>query len=923
MPSNVQAASVTGAPVNSNASAEAVKLLDKLYAVSGNAIITGQHDYFESPDELSNKLKGTSGQYAALHGYELGAIGGQSESGVAAQRKNIVWSATNWHKAGGIVAMTFHQSLPGTKYEWGNVQKNITQAEFNKYVTPGTTEYNALIADLDKVAVSLKSLRDAGVPILWRPYHEMNGGWFWWGKKNNFAALWNIMYDRFVNVHQLNNLLWVWNPNAPNSNSDPYELTYPGADKVDVLAVDIYNNDFLNKYYDSLLSLAAGKPIGIGENGEMPSIAKLKLSQQKYAFMMNWGKMLYENNSTDTIKNFMNDSYTLGREEYKAWIAPAPTATPTVKPTATPTPAPTATPTPVPTPTAVAKPIATPVSAPALQEPAVNGLTGEYFKNMTLSGTPALVRNDAQLNFSWRQGAPDPVLPVDGFSIRWSGLIKPAYSETYQIFTNSDDGIRVWINGTSVIDSWMKQSGTERTGSITLQAGQLYDIKVEYYENAGDASARLMWQSPSQPKAVVPESALFVKNTAANQAAAATPVPTATPAPTPVPTPVPTATPAPTPVPTPVPTAAPVQAAKPGLAPDSVLQEPAVNGLSGEYFKNMTLSGTPVLVRNDDQLNFSWRQGAPDPVLPVDGFSIRWSGQIKPAYSETYQFFTNSDDGIRVWVNGTSIIDSWVKQSGTERTGSIALQAGQLYDIKVEYYENAGDASVRMMWQSPSQPKVVVPASALFVKNVSEGQTPAPTAAPTPTPTVAPTPTPTAAPTPTPTAAPTPTPTAAPTPTPTAAPTPTPTAAPADNGLHAEYFNNVQLSGTPALVRTDAVLDFNWRQGTPDEAIGIDFFSVRWSGQIKPLYSETYNIYTTSDDGIRVWIDGNLIIDSWVKQSGTERVGSISLQAGQLYDIKVEYYENQGDAKAKLMWESTSQIKTAVPASALFLPSAS
>lgn len=143
------------------------------------------------------------------------------------------------------------------------------------------------------------------------------------------------------------------------------------------------------------------------------------------------------------------------------------------------------------------------------------------------------------------------------------------------------------------------------------------------------------------------------------------------------------------------------------------------------------------------------------------------------------------------------------------------------------------------------------------------------------------------------------------------------------NGLVAEYFNNMTLSGAPAVVRTDAVLDFNWRQGTPDAAIGIDFFSVRWSGKLKPLYTETYQIYTTSDDGIRVRINGELVIDSWMKQSGTERTGSISLTAGQLYDIQVEYYENQGDARARLMWESPSQVKATVPASALFLPSAS
>nr|WP_233181967.1 PA14 domain-containing protein [Paenibacillus sonchi] len=783
-PSTAAAASSSSAPVNPNASPAAVKLLDDLNAISGKGIITGQHDYLENPDEFSNRLKWTSGKYAALHGYELGLISGQSESTGASQRRNVVNSAINWYKNGGIVVMTFHEQLPGTSYQWANVQKTLSQTEFNKYVTPGTAQYNSLIADLDKVAVSLKSLRDAGVPVLWRPYHEMNGNWFWWGKKNNFAELWNIMYDRFVNVHQLNNLLWVWNPNAPNASSDPYELTYPGADKVDVLAADIYNNDYMNKYHDSLLSLADGKPIAIGENGEMPSTAKLQLSQRQWVYMMNWGKMLYENNSTTTIKNFMNDSYTVTLDQYKAGLVetpaapaptvtptPAPTVTPTPAPTATPTPAPTATPTPAPTatptPAPTAKPIATPVLSPddgMVILPTVNGLQGEYFKNMTLSGTPVLVRNDAVVNFNWRQAAPVSSLGVDSFSIRWTGLIKPSYSETYTISTTSDDGIRVWIDGTAVIDSWTKQSGTERTGNITLKAGQLYDIKVEYYENAGDANIRLMWQSTSQTKATVPTSALYVKTSASTSQAllAAAPTPVATPAPTPA------ATPAPTPAATPVPTPVTTPAATPVATP------------------------------------------APTPVA-----------------------------------------------------------------------------------------------------------TPAPTPAATPVATPAPTPVATPAATPEPALAPMPEPASAP------APAAAPAAAPADNGLQGEYFSNMQLSGAPAVVRTDAVLDFNWRLGSPDAAIGTDFFSVRWSGKIKPLYSETYQIYTTSDDGVRVWVNGTLVIDSWMKQSGTERTGSISLQAGQLYDIKVEYYENQGDARARLMWESPSQVKETVPASALFLPSAS
>lgn len=273
-------------------------------------------------------LKGTSGQYAALHGYEMGAISGQSEATMAWQRQNVVNSAINWNKAGGIVAMTFHANLPGTSYDWDNVKKTLSQSEFDSYVTPGTKQYNNLIAELDKVAVSLKSLRDANVPVLWRPYHEMNGNWFWWGKKNNFSKLWNIMYDRFVNVHKLNNLLWVWSPNAPNVWSDPYALTYPGADKVDILAADIYENDYQQKYYDSLLSLAAGKPIAIGENGEMPNLEKLQQSQSKWTYMMSWGKMLYENNSADTIKTFMNSNYTLTRDKLNTGLAPTPSAAP-------------------------------------------------------------------------------------------------------------------------------------------------------------------------------------------------------------------------------------------------------------------------------------------------------------------------------------------------------------------------------------------------------------------------------------------------------------------------------------------------------------------------------------------------------------------------------------------------------------------
>jgi mannan endo-1,4-beta-mannosidase len=466
-PVNTPAASIQ--PVNPSASKEATALLSYLADLSGKGMISGQHDYLESPDEFNNKLKNASGQYAVLHGYELGAINNQSKETIARQRQAVVDSAIKWHKGGGIVAMTFHQNLPGTSPEWANVKMNLSQDKFDAYVTPGTPQYKALIAELDEVAGYLGELRDAGVPVLWRPYHEMNGNWFWWGQKDNFAQLWDIVYDRMVNTHKLNNLLWVWNPNAPNEWAKAYSNYYPGAAKVDVLAADIYNNDFKQSYYENLLKLADGKPIGIGESGELPDPVILSQTQSKWVYTMTWGKMLLENNNLQKIQSFMSNKYTVSRDDYKLALNAQ-----------------------INTLTAVSR----------------NGLKGQYFGNAELSGKPLLTRNDNRIDFNWHGDSPAPGIGKDSFSVRWTGKIKPVYSEKYTFTASSDDGIRVWIGGKLIIDSWKKQSGVSREGSITLTAATAYDIKVEYYENHGDASVRLMWQSPRQKQAVIPQNAL-------------------------------------------------------------------------------------------------------------------------------------------------------------------------------------------------------------------------------------------------------------------------------------------------------------------------------------------------------------------------------------------------------------------------------
>ncbi|MDR1938110.1 MAG: glycoside hydrolase family 26 protein, partial [Tannerellaceae bacterium] len=163
---------------------------------------------------------------------------------------------------------------------------------------------------VDEVAGYLKQLKNLKIPVLWRPYHEMNGEWFWWGNRkgeNGFAKLWVMMYDRYINYHHLDNLIWVWNANGPRNipgdTAFDYELFYPGNEYVDVLATDIYNNDWKQSHHDQLLTLGKGKLIALGEIGQLPSPETLSV-QNKYAWFMIWtGFTAPHINSRDAIHN--------------------------------------------------------------------------------------------------------------------------------------------------------------------------------------------------------------------------------------------------------------------------------------------------------------------------------------------------------------------------------------------------------------------------------------------------------------------------------------------------------------------------------------------------------------------------------------------------------------------------------------------
>ena len=136
-------------------------------------------------------------------------------------------------------------------------------------------------------------------------------------------------------------------------------------------------------------------------------------------------------------------------------------------------------------------------------------------------------------------------------------------------------------------------------------------------------------------------------------------------------------------------------------------------GLLGSYFDGIALAG-PARTRLDAQVAFDWGYGQALPGLDGETFSVRWTGQVLANANGTHTFTVNSDDGVRLWVNNKLLVDDWTDHSPAEHSGSVALTKGQLYDIRLEFYENSGTAVVQLFWRGPGFGRRVVPQANLY-----------------------------------------------------------------------------------------------------------------------------------------------------------------------------------------------------------------
>lgn len=165
--------------------------------------------------------------------------------------------------------------------------------------------------------------------------------------------------------------------------------------------------------------------------------------------------------------------------------------------------------------TSISTPAADSTIAPVYTKKAIwngNGLTGHYFNlayTQNFAGSPVLERIDTSINFNWGTGSPDPLVVADQFSVRWTGFVQPRTTGAWTFYVNSNDGVRLYVNNQLLIDRWAPQGTTEAQGSINLEAGLQYGIRLEYFDETGDAVAQLSWSGPNVAKQIIPRNAMF------------------------------------------------------------------------------------------------------------------------------------------------------------------------------------------------------------------------------------------------------------------------------------------------------------------------------------------------------------------------------------------------------------------------------
>lgn len=284
---------------NPNAASEAVELYDYLKDIWGKKCITGQMEsiWMGSPDYEMDFIIGNTGKLPAIRGLDF----------ISNDFEGVTERAIKWWKEGGIVTICWHTG-PDFASEYKESQsENIN---WDEAFIEGSETNKALLAGMDRAVPYLRELEKAGVPVLWRPFHEFDGAWFWWGKGGSeaFINLWRMMYDHYTNDCGLNNLIWVLGYSGEGKRIDEW---YPGDEYIDIIGADSYTKGANGNLYDKVKQIAPeGMPIAFHECGTIPSEEELTESSAKWLFFMTW------HTNYITVENEAEDLYEIYNSDY-------------------------------------------------------------------------------------------------------------------------------------------------------------------------------------------------------------------------------------------------------------------------------------------------------------------------------------------------------------------------------------------------------------------------------------------------------------------------------------------------------------------------------------------------------------------------------------------------------------------------------
>ncbi len=291
---------------NPDASEAAQDLFTYICDTYGNAILSGQQEstWMGSEQYEFDYIYDNTGKYPAIRGLDY-----MNDDFDGVNRR-----AKEWYDRGGIVTICWHcgSDFSGS---WSECM-NTTITDWDKALTEGTPEYETLIKGMDKAAEALQELQEENIPVLWRPFHEFDGAWFWWGKggSENFKKLWVMMYDRYTNYWGLDNLVWVL---GYSGNGNGYADWYPGDAYVDIAGADSYNDGSNAALYNKVKDVVGEeRPICFHECGRIPTVDQLTTTHAGWVWFMTWHtEHITDHNDTDTLNEIYNDDYVITLDE--------------------------------------------------------------------------------------------------------------------------------------------------------------------------------------------------------------------------------------------------------------------------------------------------------------------------------------------------------------------------------------------------------------------------------------------------------------------------------------------------------------------------------------------------------------------------------------------------------------------------------